>query len=115
MNRFILTVVAPVAALAALPLGGCAASIAAGALGAAVRAADKPDRAPAQDPGPYARQACSEQAAQYGTVHIIDTEYRSPAKITVWGTVEAQGKRRSFECRWDGKVTGFTLREITGK
>ncbi|HEX2765003.1 MAG TPA: hypothetical protein VHM92_14320 [Allosphingosinicella sp.] len=101
-------------ALAALPLGGCAASIAAGAVGAAVRAADRPDRAPAVDPGPFARQACSERAAPYGGVHIIDTEYRTPAKLTVWGTVEAQGKRRSFECRYEGQITDFKLREITG-
>lgn len=110
MKRSIL----PLVALAALPLGGCAASIAAGAVGAAVRAADKPDRAPAQDPGPFARQACSERAAPLGTVHIIDTVYRSPAKLTVWGTVEAAGKRRSFECRYEGQIVEFKLREITG-
>jgi hypothetical protein len=26
--------------------------------------------------------------------------------------VEAGGRRRSFECRYDGKIAGFELREI---
>jgi hypothetical protein len=103
------------AVLASLGLSGCAASIAASAVGAAVRAADKPDRAPAQDPGPAARQACTEQASAHGTVHIIDTTYRSAAKLTVWGSVEAEGRKRSFECHYEGKVTSFKLREITGR
>lgn len=99
-------------ALGALPLGGCAASIAASAVGAAVRAADKPDRAPKEDPGPVARAACSAHAAQYGTVKIIDVVYRSVAKVVVWGSVEGEGPKRSFQCRWDGKIVGFELKEV---
>ncbi|HEX8468470.1 MAG TPA: hypothetical protein VF620_11765 [Allosphingosinicella sp.] len=99
-------------ALGALPLGGCAASIAASAVGAAVRAADKPDRAPKEDPGPVARAACSARAAPYGTVNIIDVVYKSVAKVVVWGSVEGEGRRRSFQCRWDGKIVGFELKEI---
>ncbi len=99
-------------ALGALPLGGCAASIAASAVGVAVRAADTPDKPPREDPGPAARAACSARAAPYGTVRIIDTVYKSPAKLVVWGAVEGEGGRRSFQCRYDGKVVGFELKEI---
>lgn len=111
MRRPILILVA----LGALPMGGCAASLAAGAVGAAVRAADKPDKVPSEDPGPAARSACSARAAPYGTVRIIDTVYRSPAKLVVWGSVEAEGRKRSFRCNWDGKIVGFELKEIEGR
>ncbi|HEX8468479.1 MAG TPA: hypothetical protein VF620_11810 [Allosphingosinicella sp.] len=111
MRRSIL----PLLALFALPLGGCAASIAASAVGAAVRAADRPDRAPDGDPGPAARQACSARAAQYGTAKIIDTVYKSPAKLVVWGSVEGDGRRRSFQCRWDGRIVGFELKEVEAR
>lgn len=101
------------AALAALPLGGCAASIAASAVGAAVRAADKDDPVdPGYDVGGAASQACTAHARQHGEVHIIDVEHRSPTKAIVWGTVTANGVRRSFECRFDGKIDAFKLREI---
>jgi hypothetical protein len=102
----------PLLMVAALPLGGCVAGMAAGAVGAAVRAADGPERVPTEDPGPAARAACSAEAGKHGTVRIIDTEYRSAAKLTVWGTVEGPGGRRSFECRYEGKVAGFKLRAI---
>ena len=105
----------PLVALAALPLGGCAASLAAGAIGAAVRAADKPDAPPKEDPGPAARAACTARASPYGDVRIIDTVYRSPARLVVWGSVGSEGRRRSFRCRWDGKVVGFELREIEAR
>jgi hypothetical protein len=116
MRRSIL----PFLALAALPLGamlleGCVASLAAGAVGAAVRAADKPDAPPKEDPAPAARAACTAQAARYGTPRIIDTVYKSPAKLVVWGSVDAQGRRRSFQCRWDGKIVGFEVKEIEGR
>jgi hypothetical protein len=110
MRRSILALLA----LAALPLGGCAASIAASAVGAAVRAADRPDRAPKEDPGPAARAACSARAAPYGTVKIIDAVYKTVAKVTVWGSVEGPAGRRSFQCRWDGKIVGFELKEVAG-
>ncbi len=102
-------------AAAAVPLGGCAASIAASAVGAAVRAADRPDRAPKEDPGPAARAACTARAAQYGNVKIIDIVYKSVAKVTVWGSVEGEGRKRSFQCRWDGKIVGFELKEVGGR
>ena len=99
-------------ALGALPLGGCAASIAASAVGAAVRAADRPDRAPREDPGPAARAACSARAAPHGTVKIIDAVYKGGSKVVVWGAVEGEGGKRSFQCRWDGKIVGFELKEV---
>jgi len=111
MRRSIL----PLLALAALPLGGCAASLAAGAVGAAVRAADRPDPPPKEDPGPAARAACTARASQYGDVRIIDVVYRSPAKLVVWGSVDGQGRRRSFQCRYDGKLVGFEIKEIEGR
>ena len=98
-------------AAAALPLGGCAASLAAGAVGAAVRAADKPD-APGEDPGPPALEACKARAGALGAVHIIDLQYKSASKVTIWGTVQGAGAKKSFECNWDGKISGFKLREI---
>ncbi len=99
-------------AAAALSLGGCAASIAASAVGAAVRAADRPDKAPKENPGPAARAACTARAAPHGTVKIIDVVYKSVAKVTVWGSVEAEGRKRSFQCRWDGRIVGFEMKEI---
>lgn len=99
------------AALGALPLGGCAAGLAAKAVGAAVQSTRKPVD-PNLDYGPAALAACRERAAQEGAVHIIDVERRSPGRVVVWGTVEKDGRRRSFECRYNGKIAGFTLREI---
>ncbi|MEO7828053.1 MAG: hypothetical protein ABIR60_13025 [Allosphingosinicella sp.] len=116
MRRSIL----PLLALCALPLGamslgGCVAGLAAGAVGAAVRAADKPDAPPKEDPGPAARAACAARAAQYGEARIIDTVYRSAAKLIVFGGVEGQGHKQSFQCRWDGKIVGFELKEVEGR
>jgi hypothetical protein len=103
----------PILAAAGLPLAGCAPVLAAKAVGAAVRAADGPERVPSEDPGPAARRDCTAEAQKHGTsVKIIDTEYRSAAKLIVWGTVESVGGRRSFECRFEGKVAGFKLRAI---
>lgn len=102
----------PLLILLAAPLGGCAPVLAAKAVGAAVRAADGPEKVPTEDPGPAARAACSAEAGTHGTVRIIDTEYRSAAKLTVWGTVEGPEGRRSFECRYEGKIAAFKLRAI---
>lgn len=113
MSRFMHRPILPLLlALGALPLSGCAAGIAASAVGAAVRAADRPDKAPKEDPGPAARAACSARAAQYGTVRIIDTVYKSAAKVVVWGSAEAEGRKRSFQCRWDGKIVEFEVNAV---
>jgi hypothetical protein len=62
---------------------------------------------------PQAREACSAQAAQFGTVHVIDVEQHSTSKIIVWGTVEDARERRSFQCDYGTRITGFRLRPIT--
>ena len=61
---------------------------------------------------PQAREACSAQAAHYGAVHIIDVEQHSIAKIIVWGTVGEGQQKRSFQCDFGTRITGFTLRQI---
>ena len=61
---------------------------------------------------PQAREACSQQAAQYGTVNIIDVEQHRIDKIIVWGTVGEGAQKRSFECDFATKVTDFKLRDI---
>lgn len=95
----------------ALALGGCAASLAAGAIGAAVRSGQpKPSADP--DQARSAAEACTARAAQHGEVHIIDVERRSPSEVIVWGTVETGGERRSFQCDYGDKISGFKLRPI---
>ena len=101
----------PLLLIAAPALSGCAASIAASAVTAAVQAARKPAD-PNADPGPPALEACRARAAADGEVRIIDVERRSPTSAVVWGTVGAEGQRRSFECRYSGKITSFKLRAI---
>jgi hypothetical protein len=101
----------PLLLLGSLALGGCVASIAASAVGAAIQSAKKPDD-PNADPGPDALKACHAHAAQHGTVHIIDVERRSGSKAIVWGTVQNEAERRSFECRYAGKIVDFKLRAI---
>ena len=66
----------PLLLAASLALGGCAASIAAGLVGAAVRAASPSPRevAYSADRLAAAREACRVRAAQHGAVHIIDAE-----------------------------------------
>ena len=62
---------------------------------------------------PAARQACEAHASQYGAVKIIDVEQRSVSRIIVWGTVGEGPARRSFECSFGTRMTGFKLRAIT--
>ncbi|MEG3088206.1 hypothetical protein [Sphingomonas sp. PB4P5] len=95
----------------ALPLGGCVASIASSAVGMAVRGA----QGQPQDNSylaPNAKDACSARAAPYGKVQIIDMQQVSIDKIKVWGTADDGTTRRSFECNFGTKVTGFKLRTI---
>jgi hypothetical protein len=104
----------PLVALGALPLGACVAGMAASAVGAAVQAAETP-RDPSLDHAPAGLKACTERAEQLGEVHVIDTERRGSGAVVVWGTVKNERERRSFECRFDGKVSGFKLRAIAQK
>ncbi len=62
---------------------------------------------------PEARAACSEHAAQYGAVHVIDVQQASVSQIIVWGTVDDGKEKRSFQCNFGTKITGFRLRPIT--
>lgn len=99
--------------LSALPLlvGGCAASIAASAVGLAVREAQGEPESNAHLHSQAARE-CSAHAAQYGTARIIDVVQERTDRLVVWGTVGEGEERRSFECRFTTRVTGFKLREI---
>lgn len=104
----------PLLLAGSLALGGCAASIAAGVVGAAVRAASP---APQQvgysaDLITSARDACRVRATQHGAVHIIDAEQGRGGRVRVWGTVQDSRERRSFVCTYNGQVAGFTLRAI---
>jgi hypothetical protein len=98
-------------AVTSIALGGCVAGMAVGAAGMAARAVQGKPRSNAELK-PAASQACSAQAGQYGTVHVIDVEQRSVNKLVVWGTVDDGKQRRSFECSYGTKITGFRLRPI---
>ena len=103
--------VASLAVASALALGGCVAGMAASAAGMAARGA-RGEPQSNRHLQPTAASACSAKASQYGAVHIIDIEQRSTNKIVVWGTVDDGKKRRSFECSYGSKITGFELRAI---
>jgi len=102
----------PILLAAAVALGGCAASLAAGALGAAIQAGQGEEKA-IPNLGQAAADACRAHAARFGEVRIIDVNPRGPGRAVVWGTVGSGDARRSFECRYAGKVAGFRLRAIT--
>ena len=95
---------------ASLAVSGCAASIAASAVGAALRnAQSREGQNPPPDPEALklsAAQACRAHASQFGTVHIIDLEQRTPSKIVVWGTATGSN-RRSFSCTYTTKIDTF--------
>ncbi len=96
-----------------LALGGCAASLAASAVGAAMRSAQ--GRSPSNEHLTLeAAQACRAQAARYGEVHVIDVEQRTTSKIIVYGTATSGADRRSFECTYTTKVVAFRVRPISG-
>ncbi|HLL59848.1 MAG TPA: hypothetical protein VK391_08180 [Allosphingosinicella sp.] len=106
----------PLVALGSLALGGCVAGMAASAVGAAVNSARSQQAAArARLSGQAAAEACTASASQHGQVRIIDVEVRSSSKLVVWGTVETAKGRRSFECSYNGKVSGLKLREIAAR
>lgn len=98
-------------AVAALPLGGCIPMMAANVAGMAVEAA-QPKQVSNESLKPQAKAACSDYAARYGPIHLIDVEQNKVDKIIVWGTVETAQGRRSFECGFGTAITYFKLREI---
>ena len=102
----------PLILLATPTLSGCA-------LQAAMLAHDLSDEIrPALGPSnahlkPVATEACTQRAAQHGSVYVADVEQRRADRIIVWGSVtDAQQRRRTFECNYTTRLTSFELREI---
>ncbi|MBA3512255.1 hypothetical protein [Sphingomonas sp.] len=98
-------------AAAAPALGGCVAGMAASAISMAARSAQG-QPASNQHLRADAERACGALAARHGTVQIIDVEQRTASRIIVWGTVDDGRERRSFQCSFGTRVTGFKLRAI---
>ena len=99
--------------LGVLPLlAGCVPMM---ALSAANMVARGAEGAPVSNAGAQdmARELCTQRAAQYGTVNIIDVEQHRVNQIIVWGTAGDGTQKRSFECDFGTKITGFKLRSIT--
>lgn len=92
-------------------LGGCVPMM---AVSAASMVAKGTQSAPVSNEAlhPQARDACTQEAAKYGTPRIIDVEQHRVNQIIVWGTVDDGKQKRSFECDYGTKVTAFKLREI---
>jgi hypothetical protein len=98
--------------LASLPaVSGCVPMMAASAVGMVAQGARG---TPVSNEAlqPQARDACTKQAAQYGTVDVIDVEQHAVDKIIVWGTVDDGKQKRSFECDYGTKIDRFKLRPI---
>ena len=102
----------PLLLASSLPLCGCVASLAASAVGAAVRAATPERPTVYDDLRTTAQEACRARAAPLGQVHIIDADQVRDGTVTVWGVVEDAAQRRSFECTFRGTVRGVQLRPI---
>jgi hypothetical protein len=98
-------------ACGAVAVSGCVAGMAASAVGMVARSAQG-QPASNEHLKPEAAAACSARASPYGAVRIIDVEQRGASKIVVWGTVDDGKERRSFECAFGTRVTGFKLRAI---
>lgn len=97
---------------AAPALGGCAAQ-------AALAAAQLAQYVPAPQGASNAHlksaatQACTQRAAQHGSVYIVDVEQRRADRLVVWGSAtDAQQVRRTFECHFTNRLVSFRLREI---
>ena len=108
MTRLLDLALVPVA----IALGGCVPMMAASAVSMAAQSTQRPPVGN-EELKPQAREACSAHAAQYGAVHIIDVQQARLDKIIVWGTVDDGKERRSFQCDFGTKITGFKLRPIT--
>ena len=98
--------------LAAPALGGCVAQVAL----AAAQLANQIPQPQGQSNAhlkPVATQACTQRAAPYGSVHIIDVEQRRAGRLVVWGSVtDTTQRRRAFECHFTNAIVGFKVREI---
>ena len=62
---------------------------------------------------PQAIEQCTARAGQYGSVYIVDIEQRRADRIIVWGSVtDTRQQRRTFECHFTTRLTGFKLGEV---
>jgi hypothetical protein len=104
----------PMALAGSIAVSGCVASIAAGAVGQAVRAAEA-SRPPFDAAGAalLATEACRTRAAgEGGAARIIDVVARSRT-VRVYGAVVSDQWRRAFECDYrNGAIARFELREV---
>lgn len=92
-------------------LGGCAvqAALAAAELARHIPEPDRPSNAHLK---PVATQACTQRAAQYGSVFLLDVEQRRADRLVVWGSVtDPQQRRRTFECHFTTSLVSFKLHQ----
>ena len=104
--------VLPLILLAAPALGGCAvqAAMMAAQVAPAIRGPMGPKNAHLK---PQAIEQCTQRAAQYGSVYIVDVEQRRADRIIVWGSVTDAGqRRRTFECHFTRRLSRFKLGEV---
>ena len=103
----------PALALLSVPaLGGCAvqAALVAAELAPEIRGPLGPRNAHLK---PAAAQACTDRAAQHGSVYIVDVEQRRADRIIVWGSVtDQQRQRRTFECHFTTALSRFKLGDV---
>ena len=93
-------------------LGGCAvqAALMAAQVAPAIRG---PMGAKNAHLKPQAIEQCTQRAAQHGSVYIVDVEQRRADRIIVWGSVtDARQQRRTFECHFTTRLSGFKLGEV---
>jgi hypothetical protein len=111
MKRFMMVALFSASAPA---LSGCVPMM---ALSAAQMVAQAAQKKPVSNASwaPVAWKQCEAQAAQYGTVHVIDVEQHKINQIIVWGTVDDGKQKQSFQCDFTTKITGFKLRPIAPK
>jgi hypothetical protein len=98
--------------LATPALGGCAlqAAMAASQLVQYLPETERPSNAHLR---PTALEACTQRAAQHGSVFIVDVEQRRADLIIVWGSVtDAQQQRRAFECHFTTALASFKLGKV---
>ena len=97
------------AACLPLLLGGCAAAMVAGAAGAAAEGASGGRSGNKAFMQAAARQACSAQAAQYGTAQVTAAQQATPLTIVVTGTVADADGTYGFTCQFETSVIDFKL------
>jgi hypothetical protein len=102
----------PLLLLTAPALGGCAvqAAMAAAEIAPQLKGPLGPSNAHLK---PTATAACTQRAAPYGSVYIVDVAQPRRDRILIWGSVtDPQQQRRTFECHFTNRVTTFRVHEI---